>query len=532
MGGLTNPLLDEINGLSPGAKAALQSAHNAGTSQATTQAAIPDVISAQTNPPKFMGAQRQDLSSPAPDPSHLFSRAPMPVLAPPNPGFAAARQSAQPSPAPSTDRMLPPSQESTVPSIGLSSPQPQVKAPLGTSTGDISERARLLNTGTGVHQIQDHPVLKAAAGIGDYLLSNLLPGPASQIPGTTAHHNFLLGQNTKQTATDLGNEQKQATTAKTQADVPLEQATTAHTAEETSEMPAKAASEQGLQSAQTAHLGAETEEMKAGKPMESSAGLLQVKPDGTAQRITVDGQPVGPPLKTEVKQIEVGGKPHQVLINSLTGDHLRDLGISGEKPIQPPGITMIVPNGAGGGTVQRIGVGGTVAPGAQTAAGVNTMNTPTTTQRTAAGRADTVISMAPEVLTRIDSVASKMGPIAGRWNEFMQGKVGSDDPDFAALRSDLLMMSSAVALAHAQGRLPENLREEFDRAINAPKQTPENLKATINAMIPWLQKVKDQGERPPSGGGASPARPPSVPAGYNWNPQGNGGKGSWQPPKQ
>jgi hypothetical protein len=102
--------------------------------------------------------------------------------------------------------------------------------------------------------------------------------------------------------------------------------------------------------------------------------------------------------------------------------------------------------------------------------------------------------MAPEVLARIDALAPKLGPLEGRWNEFMQGKVGGDDPDFAALRSDLLMMSSAVALAHAQGRLPENLREEFDNAINAPKQTPANLKATINTMLPWLTQMQKQGQ--------------------------------------
>jgi hypothetical protein len=154
---------------------------------------------------------------------------------------------------------------------------------------------------------------------------------------------------------------------------------------------------------------------------------------------------------------------------------------------------MIVPNGQGGGTVERIGVGGTVAAGAQTASGVNTANTPTMTQRTAAGRAATVVAMAPEVLQRIDSMKDKIGPVSGRWNEVMQGKLGSDDPDFAALRSDLLMMSSAVALAHAQGRLPENLREEFDNAINAPKQSADNLKATIQTMIPWLEKIQQQG---------------------------------------
>ncbi len=301
MDGLTNPLLDEINGLSPGAKAALQSAHNAGTSQATTQATMPNVISAQTNPPKFMGAQRQDLSSPAPDPSHLFSRAPMPILAPPNPGFAAARQSAQPSPAPSTDRMLPPSQESTVPSIGMGAPQPQVKAPLGTGTGDISERARLLNTGTGVHQIQDHPVLKAAAGVGDYLLSNLLPGPASQIPGTTAHHNFLLGQNTKQTATDLGNEQKQATTGATQAEIPLRQAQTA-------EAQVKATDQPGLDQAEIAEHNAQ------------AAALLhpQAKTDFEAWQQQNPGKPIEEWLKAQTASKNLKPKPEQQFIDEFT----------------------------------------------------------------------------------------------------------------------------------------------------------------------------------------------------------------------
>jgi hypothetical protein len=70
------------------------------------------------------------------------------------------------------------------------------------------------------------------------------------------------------------------------------------------------------------------------------------------------------------------------------------------------------------------------------------------------------------------------------------------------------MMSSAVALAHAQGRLPENLRQEFDHAINAPNQTPENLKATINTMIPWLQQVQSQGERPGAQQPKNNATPP------------------------
>jgi hypothetical protein len=292
-------------------------------------------------------------------------------------------------------------------------------------------------------------------------------------------------------------------------------AETAGLEESTKEAPGKTASEEGLQGAQTANLQSETAE-RANPSLQihdTEDGPILVNPKtGDAQHVTLDGQPVGPKLKLTQSQPIMGpdGKPHTYMIDEK-GNKKVDLGVHFEKPSESGMITMIAPdpNTPGGGIVQRLGAGAHITPGSQTAAGVNSMNTPTTNQRTAAGRAETVIAMAPEVLSRIDAVGSQMGPIAGRWNDFMQGKVGAPNEQFAALRSDLLMMSSAVALAHAQGRLPENLRQEFDHAINAPNQTPENLKATINTMIPWLQQVQSQGERP----GAQPAAHPAAPAG-------------------
>lgn len=113
----------------------------------------------------------------------------------------------------------------------------------------------------------------------------------------------------------------------------------------------------------------------------------------------------------------------------------------------------------------------------------------------------------PGLISEIQQNAAALGPVAGRWNEFMQGKVGTDNPQMAGIRADLLMMSSAVALMHARGRLPENLREEFDQAINAPKQTPENLIATLNHINAWTAaNMNAMGERggtqPAQGGGA------------------------------
>jgi hypothetical protein len=288
-------------------------------------------------------------------------------------------------------------------------------------------------------------------------------------------------------------------------------AETAGLEESTKEAPGKTASEEGLQGAQTANL-----ENPPLQHIETDQGIFMLNPrTNELTPLTAQGKPLMPFNKTAPKGMEKGdvvgpdGKPMEANYHADTGKWTDSTGKEivnprpYEKPNQAGMVTMVVPdpNNPGGGVIERLGAGAKVAPGAQTVAGVNSMNTPTTNQRTAAGRAETVIAMAPEVLSRIDAVGSQMGPISGRWNDFMQGKVGAPNEQFAALRSDLLMMSSAVALAHAQGRLPENLRQEFDHAINAPNQTPENLKATINTMIPWLQQVQNQGERP----GAQPA---------------------------
>lgn len=473
-----NPILTEIQGLSPAAKGALGMAgHTLPTPEALAAAGTPSVI------PPGMLLPHAD-TGPPPGPISMPSPAPM-TMPQSSPQLVTGPKRGQ---AMTTDGQL---------------------APMGTTMGDQAERSRLLSEGSGISQIggkiensrlgQAHPLVgkllgslaQGAATIGDVGLSAVAPEIAINTPGTAYHHDMLLNHADRAVNQDVTNAGKEAQAAN-------ENATAQHTEAETPEVAPNAASTRALQGAETAHAEAETTAL--GSPSlvvhDTEEGPILVNPKtGSAQRVTVDGQPVGSKLNLKESQPVMGadGKPHTYMLDDK-GNKVVDLGVHYERPITPPGVTMIVPNGQGGGTVERLAPGQTVAPGAQTAAGVNAVNTPTMTQRTAAGRAETVVAMAPEVLGRIDSLAPKMGPLEGRWNEFMQGKIGANDPDFAALRSDLLMMSSAVALAHAQGRLPENLREEFDRAINAPKQTPQNLKATINAMLPWLEKMQQQGK--------------------------------------
>ncbi len=410
------------------------------------------------------------------------------------------------------------SMPSPTPSLS-SSGQPTVKAPRGTVEGDTNERGRLLSTGSGISQIGDkiehsrlgeaHPLVgkllgglaQGAATVGDIGLNTLGGGfgqlAAQQIPGTQEHHDVLLHQANRQIGAEQSEAQKAAETAheNTATDVlrnPPDKFTPLSTENGIQAFDAKGGTTKPLTDAQ-------------GKPLQPfSPEHVKTIDESAYESLTGQGKTPIEALDTiyGAKNTKTEDLPHLYLDALQSGDTAKAALIKRAhedtqvKPVQPPGVTMIVPNGEGGGTVQRIGVGGTVAPGAQTAAGVNSANTPTMTQRTAAGRAQTVVEMAPEVLGRIDAMAPKLGPIEGRWEEFMQGKVGMDNPDFSALRSDLLMLSSAVALAHAQGRLPENLREEFDRAINAPQQTAANLKATIQTMIPWLKKVQEQGQHP------------------------------------
>ena len=75
---------------------------------------------------------------------------------------------------------------------------------------------------------------------------------------------------------------------------------------------------------------------------------------------------------------------------------------------------------------------------------------PTTAQINAAGAAQMITGKIPDVIANIDQLAPRMGPIEGRWNEFMQGRIGADDPEFAGLRTNLALLASQVALAHAQ----------------------------------------------------------------------------------
>ncbi len=153
-------------------------------------------------------------------------------LGQPNPLLEQLRQQARQSMQPDTPPpalMPPPGMDTGAPPI-QGTPQPTVKAPRGTITGEQAERNRLVGSPAGSGQVygkitgsdfgQNHPIAgkllgglaQGASTIGDIALSGAAPHLASLVPGTTAHHNLLVNQEDKNINQMQGEQQKEAQT--------------------------------------------------------------------------------------------------------------------------------------------------------------------------------------------------------------------------------------------------------------------------------------------------------------------------------
>jgi hypothetical protein len=314
----TNPLLDEINGLSPGAKQALLRAHTSALGSAApvipSQGAAPG---APTGPP--------------------------PALIQP------------PSAAPSVPAM------GMMPDTGIA-PHPSVIAPRGTSAGDQAEVARLRATGAGVDQIKN-PFLRGLGKVADTIGSIALPGLAAKIPGTTMHHNLLGQAAEKQVGVDIGNEQKQAQTANLNADVPLKAAQTAKTTAETNAMPEEEAEKQRLEDAQITNLlhpQAKTA-FEAWRQQNLEAPVADFFKAQQSARPDPKLNDFESFYKDYITDNNLPDSAHNRLLAR------KEFAAAGQAPQRPAQITVVTP----GGQVETAHAGDTLAPGTTTVGGFN-----------------------------------------------------------------------------------------------------------------------------------------------------------------
>jgi hypothetical protein len=137
------------------------------------------------------------------------------------------------------------------------------------------------------------------------------------------------------------------------------------------------------------------------------------------------------------------------------------------------------------------------------AAAANDPDKLTNTMKTMKQQAQSTLPGIDRALDETEKIAAKLGPVEGRWNDFWQGKIGASDPDFAHYKDEIALVSSAVTLAHARGRMSNELFNHFQKMFDAGHQAPENMIQALNVAKEWLTEYAKMGEKPAAGGAAT-----------------------------
>jgi hypothetical protein len=101
-----------------------------------------------------------------------------------------------------------------------------------------------------------------------------------------------------------------------------------------------------------------------------------------------------------------------------------------------------------------------------------------------------------QLINNLDS-EGKLGPLASRWNDFLAGKFGSGDPEYAALNAKLGLSTTLLQQAHVGNRGGAQLLEHFEDLANQKKMDGPTLKAGFQSEINYMRD-KAGDPNPPS----------------------------------
>jgi hypothetical protein len=132
----------------------------------------------------------------------------------------------------------------------------------------------------------------------------------------------------------------------------------------------------------------------------------------------------------------------------------------------------------------------------------------TNTTRAMSEMATTVLPQMDQIKGRIDKLAASLGTAAGRWNQLMVNKGGTDFPAFAGLDTDLDLLASAIVRTHFGARGGQEYRKELRKQFGEA-QSPEDLKSRIDSAKIWIQGYADAAKNPVGGPAPAPVKPSS-----------------------
>jgi hypothetical protein len=150
---------------------------------------------------------------------------------------------------------------------------------------------------------------------------------------------------------------------------------------------------------------------------------------------------------------------------------------------------------------------------------------PTTQSRSMGEMATALRTEIPRIKQEVSQLDSegKLGIIAGRYDDFMTGNVGANDPEFTQLRTDMSLMTSGTLRAHFGARGGQLMYDKFKAYFNQAGQSAANLNAALDTVDNWMGVYEEmgKGQLPGQGGGNAPAASSSGGAVIKYDANGN-----------
>lgn len=125
----------------------------------------------------------------------------------------------------------------------------------------------------------------------------------------------------------------------------------------------------------------------------------------------------------------------------------------------------------------------------------NNLRNVTSSTRTMIEAAPKVENFVDKIQSQIDGLQNDLGPAKGRWNEFWAGKVGTKNPQYTALRTDVGLLSTLLMRMHVGARGGEYIMKHFEDLINQGKQDPDNLRAALKEIKDYADNVIQEGRQ-------------------------------------
>jgi hypothetical protein len=471
-------------------------------------------------------------SSPVTDPS--VAQLP---LAAPRADSVSLPASSQPS-SPSIAQPLPSRAESPVQSSLQAAGVPEHPTTAALPSNPLVEKmSDQVAAGPGWHGIHN-PFLKGLAAVGDTIGSGLFPEFAQFVPGTTAHHNELLGEEENQ----LGQEQK-ATKATDESRLQNAQAAERESLPELHNTQAELATskltqakdiadaKQGTADAKQALADAEAERKRGESQQKIATGLaehgLKMDPE-TKQLIPLPYTEMSEPQKAAHDL-----KAAQAELTTARSDYVtaQKDGIPAAQELARKRVDAAQESAAT--AAGRLGLSrdefnaqflGT-APGGEALAGGETDengkpigtkvaagNKPGATVQGRASQAGSIIEVGNNLKAEIDKHKDALGNLSDYWKQATNGTPIAD-PVASKLMSEIASYAALQPAMH--GMRGGQAMKEFEKMVGGIPKDPEALKAAIDGIGETAAVIKKQGQPAHAGVGSSAPPKPTTQAEYD-----------------